>query len=191
MPRASTSKSALPPPVIERKQLVRATPTSTVAIRCPSVRTGTLAIEIEPDRGGDARRLSVTATAELELVDDLYPGRYVMREITIADADGGGLTPELIRSIEFSAVVIELTYDGLVDATIEPDGRVIDHRYPDLTGSTESVVRAWMKAKLVGTNTNSYVAQVFGITPAAASQRIARLRQVGALPPAEGPGARR
>jgi hypothetical protein len=147
-------------------------------------------VDVEGPNVG-TRSLTVTTTVALELVDDLYPGRYVMRELTIADRDGGGVTPELIRSIKFGPLIMETTRDGLTPVRFEVD-RIVDHHDPEHTlTADENLVSYWLAAKLCGIDTNGFVAAAFNITRAAAAQRIARLRREGMIPAAERQGARR
>jgi hypothetical protein len=202
----NTADEPLHPIPLEEFRLVRAGPKSRIGYRVPSVRR----IETPhfAGEGDDTHRLKVTAEVELELVDDLYAGRYVLREITIADAgyiqakpEGGarvldrgpGLTPELIRSLPFSTFIMQAAMKGAQAVTIDPQtGRVTDHLAPDDTLSTDDlVVLNWLSAKLCGFDTNKVVAAALEITPAAAAQRIRRLRKAEQLPPATGPGGRR
>lgn len=140
---------------------------------------------------GAERVVDITATVELVLVEDRYPGRYVMKEITIADGDGEGLTPELLRSIKFAGIITTLTANGVQRVTFDGD-RVVDHHDSDRSLTPDqNLASLWLEAKLIGANTNDYIGVALGITPAAAAQRIGRLRRIGMLPPAEGQGARR
>jgi hypothetical protein len=55
----------------------------------------------------------------------------------------------------------------------------------------ERICLVYTLAKVFGQDTNRAVAEYLDITPAAAAQRIRRLRRDQLLPPASGQGARR
>jgi hypothetical protein len=117
-------------------------------------------------------------------------GRY---RLTALDIRGGAITNEVLRSIAVGRLIARAAADAGVDIVrFTPDGR----RRIDISKSLtidEQVLALFWVARAAGENANVIIAEQLDITPAAASQRVARLRKriPPWLPPAEKRGARR
>jgi hypothetical protein len=117
-------------------------------------------------------------------------GRYRLTEL---DIRGGAITNEVLRSIAVGRLIARAAAKAGVDIVrFTPDGR----RRIDITQSLtidEQVLALFYVARAAGENANVFISEQLGITPAAAAQRIARLRKRKPpwLPPAEKQGARR
>jgi hypothetical protein len=160
------------------------------------VRTGTT-VEYVGDQV-----LEVTARLELDLVDDLYPGRYVMRELTILEREMPrpfempGLSPTTLRSIAYATIIAKVAHGAMRLVVVDPESRtVVDHLDPrdTLTDLNDVVVANWLSAKLCGLDPNKTVAAAMesDLTATAVAQRIKRLREAGVLLAPDQTGARR
>lgn len=185
-------------------RLVWAGPQSTVGLRVPSARrtTGREQFPITDVPGFTGYEVELTIALELVLVDDLFAGGYVIRELAVKDRGaftegemvkrGPGLTPERLRALSFERFAYDAVAAGC-PVTMDPEsGVVTDHPTAIYTMSDLQLTTLWwLQAKLAGVDTNKSVAEHMGITPAAAAQRIARMRKTAQLPPAERRGQRR
>lgn len=178
-------------------------PGSSLAVMMPVSRNS---ISRESLRDGDV-------VVELEYVlmttDDGYAGRYEVTGFAVHNARGAMLSPEAIRSMPlgeiFSRALVrsEAGDNPARDLLQLAADRVVRHGglQRELTlaigldsvqpTDDERVSLVYTLAKLVGQDTNRAVAEHLAITPAAAAQRIRRLRRLNHLPPASGQGARR
>ena len=192
-----------PPPQLpdpfETTQLVVAGPKSRIGYRCPTVRTA-----VSLDSGDDSSApVEVTTTVELQLVDGIYPGRYVMTSTSmrpypkLAEQLGFGneLSPERIRQVSYSTHIAMAAAGAMRLVVVDPATHtVVDHLDPKatLTELDDLVVMNWLQAKLCGLDPNKTVAAAMEeLSATAVAQRIKRLRDAGVLLAAERAGRRR
>jgi len=148
----------------------------------------------------DALKRSGLATTALDAGDTISAASAILHGELMLDADGryvvgrleivGGATNELLRAIPLGRVVMEVvreTKPAVVRVTTTE--RTVTTT-SDLT-TDEQTLALFYIARAAGENTNTAVALELGISPAAAAQRVARLRKRGWLPPAAKQGARR
>jgi hypothetical protein len=120
-------------------------------------------------------------------------GRYLLARLEIV-TPSGGTTHELLRSIPLGRVITEVireTHPAVV--RVDRDGRkVMTHPTEELT-IDEQIVALFHIARAAGENVNTVIADALKIKPAAAAQRVARLRKrtPPLLPLAAKQGARR
>lgn len=143
----------------------------------------------------DGRSITTTVVLRLELVDG-HAGGYAPVSFRVDSDDGRALTAEVIRALKISDTFAMAATNLLPTsrlARLTPKGRGI--REVDVSrlalDDDDRACLAYTEAKLTGRDTNRAVAAEVDVTPAAAAQRVRRLRLRGLLPPATGQGARR
>jgi hypothetical protein len=172
-------------------------PTSTVALMVPRKRDFGWIREVS------GREIAVHVFQALHLLDDRYAGRYLTTSFEVIDMDDVGLTPELIRSLPMAEIAASAEQDpstgkptvtslGATLARLDPVSRDVVAYEPNVKlTDEETVCVTWTVSKLLGRDTNKVLAELLGITSAAAAQRVRRLRSAGLLPRAESQGERR
>jgi hypothetical protein len=178
-------------------QIVRAGPASPVGLKVPSRRRW-LAVEHIWTQGQRSdpratREFTVILTLELrQSSDGVYTGPYDLRSLSIEDRDGRALTPEFVRSLPLSTYITQACQDGDRVVLVDETGLVTDHRdWEETLRGDDLIVAYWLRSRISNSDTNKDVARLLHIKPAAAAQRISRLRAAGKLPPAETRGERR
>jgi len=173
-------------------ELVRIGPGSDLGVFVPSAKSATWH---EPVKGGDVL-LTVNLTLRL---DGLFAGRYHVTTFSAYDPTGVELSAQTIRALPLAELFASAIDRPNLDLdqprrsfteeyaghTVRLNGPAGDHILtftPDLTESDQTCL-TFTLARLVGRDTNRAVADLLGISPAAAAQRVRRLRQHDLLPP--------